>query len=289
VTPEELYAIWAPKELIWSPWAIPVPFAQMACTEATEQVGAVEALAASRIIESRNDLAVVVDLPGGEAIRFGLALARHGFRPVPIIDASPGPYLVSVPSGLQPGGQGKKIVVVDMSDLLAALCAGGDFLRTVSLPAHAPPAFVLDSLRMTGEQAIDNGLFDNRWKVFPQDFPSAKFLKQQGIRRVLLVQKAPKAEVGIASATARLLRTSTLGAVWSWQPQEDLAHVLLRWQQAGLEICVADEQHTRDARPIRITEPFRFKAIWYRALEILGLHRSSVGGFGGWPYAGISG
>ena len=52
------------------------------------------------------------------------------------------------------------------------------------------------------------GTFDNRWVVFPQDFPSAAFLRSRGVAEVLLIQA---------------------GA----QPQEDLAHVLLRWQQGG--------------------------------------------------------
>jgi hypothetical protein len=31
VKPEEVYLAWAPTESIWSPWAIPVPFAQIVC------------------------------------------------------------------------------------------------------------------------------------------------------------------------------------------------------------------------------------------------------------------
>ena len=43
---------------------------------------------------------------------------------------------------------------------------------------HAPPAFLLDSDRMKAP-APDPGRFDNRWLVFPQDFPSAAFLRSR--------------------------------------------------------------------------------------------------------------
>ena len=31
MTPEEIYKSWAPADSIWSPWVIPVPFAQIVC------------------------------------------------------------------------------------------------------------------------------------------------------------------------------------------------------------------------------------------------------------------
>ena len=31
MNPEEVYLSWAPPESVWSPWAIPVPFAQIVC------------------------------------------------------------------------------------------------------------------------------------------------------------------------------------------------------------------------------------------------------------------
>jgi hypothetical protein len=100
-------------------------------------------------------------------------------------------------------------------------------------------------------------LFDNRWTVFPQDFPSARFLLERGIKRVVLVH---------ANANA--------------QPQEDLAHVLLRWQEAGLEIFGKTQADKELPVKITVTRPSRFRFVWYRALVLLGFRRSSVGGFG---------
>lgn len=266
MTSEELYAVWAPKHLIWSQWAIPVPFAQMNCAEPPGGSAAMPEIATNAMLEAADSLAIVVDLPGAESIRFGLGLAQRGFRLVPIIDGSPGPFLtpVTAPDLNRSTAKGKQIVVVEMSDLLAAFCAGGTLLQSLTLPASAPPAFLLDSLRMSGEKNLDKTLFDNRWKVIPQDFPSAGFLKQQGIRQVILVQKERR------------------------QPQEDLAEVLLRWQRSGLEILVADEGHMREAQAIRIREPLALRASWHRLLEILGLRRNSAAAFGA-PSEGSSG
>jgi hypothetical protein len=267
MTPEELYVAWAPPDSIWSQWVIPVPFAQIVCFEA-EPDKSLETLPDLNDFRFDSDLAIIIDLPGGDSIRYGLALARLGFRPVAVFDGSPGPFTVAGPAPPPSGGvvgKAKATAVVDMRDLLFALCGAASLLQETSIMSSAPPAFLLDSLRMKGDQTQDADLFDNRWKVFPQDFPSAKFLQEQGVRRVLLIQE-----------------TAT-------QPQEDLAHVLLRWQEAGLEVLACGKTTGNQPTAMRVTKPSRFRASWYRGLEILGLRRNSVGGFGGWPYEGLSG
>jgi hypothetical protein len=208
--------------------------------------------------------AIVVDLPGGDAVRYGIALAQIGFRPVAVFDGSPGPISIVSRHPLESPEQRKSTTVVDMSDLVHALCNGAGALKALRLPPNAPPAFLLDSMRVTGHRPADQELFDNRWKVFPQDFPSAKFLREQGIRRVVLLRER------------------------AGQPQEDLAHVMLRWEEGGLEILATGTTETTPTA-IRVEKPSRFRASWYRGLEILGLRRSSVGGFGSWPYEGLSG
>lgn len=267
MTPEELYSVWAPPDSIWSQWVIPVPFAQIVCFD-TAPEKSLEIVADLNGFRFEADLAIIVDLPGGDSMRYGLALARLGFRPVAVLDGSPGPFTLAgpMPHGAQGGiGQAKATAVVDMRDLLFALCAIAPALQGISIMSNAPPAFLLDSQRMMGGHISDADLFDNRWKVFPQDFPSAKFLREQGVRRILLIQEH------------------------AGQPQEDLAHVLLRWQEAGLEVLASGRTAGNKPSAIRVGRPSRFRASWYRGLEILGLRRNSVGGFGGWPYEGLSG
>jgi hypothetical protein len=67
------------------------------------------------------------------------------------------------------------------------------------------------------------------------------------------------------------------------QPQEDLAHVLLRWQEEGITIASKSARFGDAPVPINVNRPNRFRVIWYRALAALGLRRSDTGGFGGYP------
>jgi hypothetical protein len=263
VTPEELYCIWAPEESVWSQWVLPVPFAQLACPSSlptpTGPVFNLDWLP----LENALDLAVVVDLPGGDAIDYGLALLEKGFRPVPVIDGSPGPdrhAIFPLEPSFSAAENYKSASFVDMRGLLLALCQGAERLQRNDLAPAAPPAFLLDSKRMGGAPYVIESAFDNRWMVFPQDFPSARFLLDRGIRRVVFVHDT-----------------------FLTQPQEDLAHVLLRWQEEGITIASKSARFGDAPVPINVNRPNRFRVIWYRALAALGLRRSDTGGFGGYP------
>lgn len=249
MTGRELFEVWAPQESIWSQWVSPALFAQIEC-QTTEEPDALEPAPAWHEAAASPDAAVIVDLPGADSMRLGLTLAERGYRPVPVINASPGPFVPY--SGLIP----QSSVVLDMSSLIKEICRGTSRLQRVSLATDAPPAFILDALRLKGTKPQADYMFDNRWMVFPQDFPSARLLAAKGIRRVILLQ-AEKAG-----------------------PAEDLSHVLLRWQQAGIEILAKAVTDPDSPLPITVSRPSRFKSLWYRALAIMGLRRNNVGGFG---------
>jgi hypothetical protein len=268
VTPQEIYEIWAPPDSVWSAWVLPVPFAQLFCRDAMVP----EELPHFNLdwlpAVCSGDLAIVVDLPGADAIHYGLVLLGHGFRPVPVLDGSPGPYSVPapVPSQLSLSvGARKPLTTVDMNSLLLALCQGASRLRLARLEHDAQPAFLLDSNRMAGPPPESSEIFDNRWMTFPQDFPSGRFLWDRGIRKAVLVNDK-----------------------FVSQPQEDLAHVLLRWQEEGIAIESKSARFGDGPVPIWVDRPSRFRAAWYRALAILGLRRNDAGGFGGYP-AEVSG
>jgi len=116
-------------------------------------------------------------------------------------------------------------------------------MRGLAVALDAPPAFILDSLRLKGTNPVREDMFDNRWMVFPQDFPSAKFLAEQKIRRVTLVQTEKT------------------------HPQEDLSHALLRWQEAGIEILAKASGDTTPS----------FQNYRIQAFEIQGIVVSSFG------------
>jgi hypothetical protein len=262
VNPEEVYLSWAPPESVWSPWAIPVPFAQIVCVplELERELAGIDFLAHGVVPES--DLAVVLDLPGDQAVRLSLALALRGFRPVPVIDGSPGPDILGTSRAtfvVQPAVATRVAVAVDMSQTLRWLCIGAELLPSLKISANANPVFLLDALRTGRAGSFGAESFDNRWKTFPQDFPSARFLKEHGIRRVLSIQEI------------------------AGQPSEDLAHVLLRWQEEGISIYVSNVAAASSSELIRVNRPSQFRALWQRALALIGLKRATVGGFGAWP------
>lgn len=233
---EQAFTAWAPDDSVWSVWVKPVLFAE-AVAQARTPTEPTSAAEASRYPDPRHGTAVVLDLPGRSGARLGLALAARGYRPVPLYN----------------GGSGSG-AVIDVAPIAVTLGAGSRELAGLRIPTHAPPAFLLDSDRMKGPPPAP-GRFDNRWMVFPQDFPSATFLRSHGIQRVLVVQE---------------------GAT----PRDDLAHVLLRWQRAGIELSLASPDAPDASRPLRVRPPSRFRRAWYRALASLGLRRSNVGGFG---------
>jgi hypothetical protein len=263
MTPEELYAIWAPVDSVWSPWVLPVPFAELACPEVAAPAQPPQFNLDWLPEGEARDLAIVADLPGGDAIYYGLALLERGYRPVPVIDGSPGQrsnVLFPLDSSSPAGGSHKSASIVDMRGLLLALCKGATRLQETKLVPDAPPAFLLDSKRMTSLAYAIEGAFDNRWMVFPQDFPSSRFLQDHGIRKVIFVHDT-----------------------FLTQPQEDLAHVLLRWQEDGITIESKSARFGDAPVPIEVNRPSRFRATWYRVLAALGLRRNDAGGFGGYP------
>jgi hypothetical protein len=143
--------------------------------------------------------------------------------------------------------------VVDVDPLMEALLGAADALATTTVHPTAPPAFLIDARRMTGTPRP--GDYDNRSVVLPQDLPSANMLRSKGISRVTLV----------------LMDLS--------EPREDLRHVLLRWQQGGIELRQRSLQGQE--RPLVVTPPSLFRKAWYRLVVLFGLRRSNVGGFGG--------
>lgn len=237
----ELFDVWAPADAVWSRWAKPVLFAE----PSSPQPSAAAPLEPLAIPDLRLPLdsqtAVIVDLPGARSVQTGLALARQGYRPVPLFNG---------------GHHGSALV--STAPILSPLQSGAAELARRSLSPEAPPAFLLDALRLASGVQASPGMFDNRWIVFPQDFPSANYLRSRNIRRVLL-----------------------LAGGGTPQPAADLAHVLLRWQEGGLELFTLDlDSAFSSQQPLKVVKPSGFRQLWYATLAMMGLRRSSAGGFG---------
>ena len=125
------FAVWAPDTVFWSQWAKPVVFASSSGLS-TEPTVVVPELTTPGIPGVFDQSAIVVDLPGGQSVLTGLALAARGFRPVPLFNGTSGPN-----------------PIVPMQPIENALGAGVEVLRRLAIAPDASPAFLLDADRRT--------------------------------------------------------------------------------------------------------------------------------------------
>src|SRR5688572_31863755 len=141
---EQTFAAWTPSGVVWSEWAKPVAFIN---AHAASAVAAAEANADVRLPGSFDaSSAVIVDLPGAEAVHAGLLLAERGFCPVPLFNGTSGPS-----------------AAIDVQPITRALIAGAAPLKARPPAPMAAPAFLLDSRRRGVGLSLGPGVYDNRW------------------------------------------------------------------------------------------------------------------------------
>ena len=233
---DEIFDAWAPAESPWSPWVKPVLFAAMT---RDEPVGDVPECAADLAWapDASAGTALVLDVPGASGVALGLALARRGYRPVPLYNAISG------------RGAERSVTSVHVEPVIAALAGAASALRAVVLPPGAPPAFLLDSRRRLRREDVDPDEIDldNRTACFASDFPSAGTLRAHGVTAACLVR-----ETGLAQA-------------------EDLVHAAFRWQEQGLAILVKALDAPDAPAPTTLKPPPAAKRLLERMLVAFGL------------------
>lgn len=239
-----LFSIWAPEDSPWSAWAKPVLFVQSEEPVPTPLPPAeLAAEIASRITSSRapahaGGAAIVVDMPGAQGIACGLVLAELGFRPIPLYNATT--------------GQGQELI--DLNPLRSGLIEGAALLQSIRLPDNAPPAFLIDSRRVDGMPAPN--MYDNRWMVFPQDFPSARALMAAGLGTVVAIR---------SDAVAM---------------KPDLRWVMRHWKREGVEVKQLDPA-TGTERSLDLDTSLFAVFGDHISRWFSGLRKNSAGGFGG--------
>ena len=253
MTNEEIFAAWSPSDSVWATWVKPVLFAHLgAAPPLPTNTGTPAEVGWAPAVEERT--AVVLDLPKDEGVWLSIALASRGYRPVPLFNALPLPFGVPV---FDPASQ-RLVAAVDVVPILSALRQGADQLALLKIPREAPPVFLLDANRQgTGVRMLPDE-FDNRSVCFTTDFPSANYLITHGIQGVLLVQRERV------------------------EPQTDLAHVLRRWQDAGLLLQRMRIEPATERELFQVKRPSWYGAMFQRALAAFGLRRAPGGGFGAW-------
>ena len=234
---DSFYRAWTPASSPWSQWVKPVLFASMGDPVAEAPASTIASWHAAPTRDGRT--AIVADLPGAEGVDFGLACAAKGWRPVPLYNALPDP-----------------LAIVDMDPVIRALRAGARVLDSLTLTTEAGPVFLLDARRRTGPFFAPDGAFDNRSVCFAWDFPSASFLREQGIARVLLVQRTGR------------------------QPQLDLLPILRDWHAAELRVAVQPPDEPATAEECDLRPPSLWRRLQLRLLLWLSLHPRTGGVFG---------
>lgn len=177
------YKIWAPAASIWSGWVRPVCFAAIDATNSESRL--VTDLTVPRILyieESAANTAVIVDLPDKYGVEEGLALAKLGFRPIPV-------YNGTAP---QHGAR----AIVGNSRIETALLYGANEIAKIMIPSNAPPAFLLDSNR-SYKRKTSEPIFDNGWDLYGQDLPSAHFFLEHGITQIIVRSRSIQKDLSV--------------------------------------------------------------------------------------------
>jgi hypothetical protein len=168
----DIFNIWAPRGAKWVEWVRPVPF--VAINEDFKSYDVCEFIIPNitYINEVLRDTAIIVDLSDDEGIKEGIALAKIGFRPIPLYN------------GTEP--QEGAMATIDNNVIEFGLIKGAMELQKITISNDAPPAFLLDSDRMH-RYRMNESIFDNSWDIYPQDIPSAKYFLENGIDKIMVV------------------------------------------------------------------------------------------------------
>lgn len=172
MTEKEIYKIWAPSGKKWVDWVRPVPF--MCLPEDALFIGRSEVFLPLTDFTCIGEAgtAIIVDLPGVQSVQEGIALAKLGYRPIPIFNGT--------------FSQAGARATVDNGSVAVALRRYTPELAGIPLSEDAMPAFLLDSNRLH-RYKMEIALFDNSWDVYPQDMPSAEYLWENGVRKLVIV------------------------------------------------------------------------------------------------------
>ena len=172
MTNKEIYRIWAPTGKKWTEWVRPVPFVMIDTYTKKYYVSNTTFPTATFIEKEVRNAAIIVDIPGVESVEAGIALAKLGYRPIPIFNGTIE----------QKGAR----ATVDNQSVGSALAWGALQLSKIEIKDEALPAFLTDSNRLHRFK-MEESLFDNSWDVYPQDLPSAEYFLSNGIQKIVVV------------------------------------------------------------------------------------------------------
>ena len=175
MTNKDIFKIWSPPNAKWTNWVRPVPF--ITINDKLKLYNNVDfnIHKINYITTTDKHIGIIVDLPDISSIKEGIALAKLGYRPIPIFNGT--------------DEQTASIGNVDNTLIKVGLIKGALELKNITLDNNAPPAFLIDTNRLN---RVKNNpyVFDNSWDVYTQDLPSAEYLLNNGIKNILIVSES---------------------------------------------------------------------------------------------------
>jgi hypothetical protein len=242
---EEALSVWASVESPWSPWTKAVLFSFI-----SDQINDVAISNDDTLnVPLLQDAALVVELAGERGVEVGISLAGSGYRPIPLYNACP--YELD---GFDGGASQSAPSVIDVVPIMRAIERETSNLKAIGLTGSAPPAFLLDANRKNAGFSPEMGWFDNRSIVRESDLPTADFLNQNGITRVVVIRAG--------------------------KLQSDLEAVLRKWQDAGLAIATQTPGVAWSPVEFAVPRLSFLKVWWNKFLLRFGYRLNSSGSFG---------
>ena len=215
MTNKEMFRIWAPTGKRWTDWVRPVPFVQN--NKSAKGYHVINSSVVSVVNTEKNkNAAIIVDLPGVESIVEGIALARQGYRPIPIYNGT----------FEQEGAR----ATVDNQAIRAGLAWGAKELAQIEIRDEALPVFLVDSNRMN-RYKMEDSLFDNSWDVYPQDLPSAEYFLKYGIQEILVVSDVFSKDLKKILYSFQKKRMNLFFAKRYEEPKKVKLHRTIEWQR----------------------------------------------------------
>lgn len=194
---KEIYKIYAPIDTKWTEWIRPVPFVAIDTYNRKLVSDWIDRKILS-ISQYKKDIAIFIDIPGKESIELGISLAYIGYRPIPVFNGT--------------DEQIGSLATTDTYLIESALINGSEKLKNIPLEKDANPAFLLDSTR-TNRYRTSESIFDNSWDLYKQDIPTAKYFKENGINKIIVIGNSI---------------------------QRDLRKIFFEFQEAGIEFYLTD-------------------------------------------------
>ena len=171
MTGKDVFKTWTVAGAKWTDWVRPVPFIAIDDSVKISEICNFEIPRISYISELLVNTAVIIDIPDYESVKEGLALARIGFRPIPLYNGT--------------NEQKGAMATVNNHAIESALVWGALELKELKIANNAPPAFLLDSNR-THRFKMNVSVFDNSWDLYDQDIPSAEYFLKNGIDSIIV-------------------------------------------------------------------------------------------------------